>query len=221
MDYETAQQIFDALSAPFPAESIDWRVGATTQDKKKGMALAYIDARVVMDRFDTICGPDGWANNYTPAGNMLICNIGVQMPGGSWVYKSDGAGATDVEASKGMASDAFKRAAVRWGVGRYLYDVPSPWVELDQYKKIVPEARAKLDEIHDREAAKVGWGERSGVQVYRFLLHIVREHVRQPADVIEFREKNKGMIPLLPVAMRRHLESELDRIGGATAEAAE
>lgn len=221
MDYENAQQIFDALSAPFPSESIDWRVGSRTQDKKKGMALAYVDARVVMDRFDSVCGPDGWQNNYTPAGAMLLCNVGVLMPSGAWVWKSDGAGATDVEAEKGMASDAFKRAAVRWGVGRYLYDIPSPWVELKNERFIVETERAKLDEIHEKEAAKMGWGARPGVQVYRFLLHIVREHVRQPADVIEFRDKNKGMFALLPAAMRRNLDTELDRIGGAQQEAAE
>lgn len=221
MESVSAQDLFDGLAAPFPAESIDWRVGSRTQDKKKGMALAYVDARVVMDRFDTVCGPDGWQCSYTPAGAMLICNIGARMPDGTWVWKSNGAGQTDVEGEKGMASDAFKRAAVLWGVGRYLYDIPSPWVELKNEKFILESERAKLDETHDREAKKVGWGNRPGIQVYRFLLHVVKEHVTQPTDVMEFREKNKGMFALLPIAMRRNLETELDRIGGAQREAAE
>ena len=79
----TPQEIFDGLSAPFPAEYIDWRVGSTNKDKTKGMALAYIDARTVMDRLDTMCGPDRWQCNYMQAGSIMICSIGVNF--GDWV----------------------------------------------------------------------------------------------------------------------------------------
>ena len=48
------------------------------------------------------------------------------------MWKADGAGDTAVEADKGALSDAFKRAAVRWGVGRYLYGMPSPWVGIEK-----------------------------------------------------------------------------------------
>lgn len=224
MDYETDQDLFDALSAPFPSDFIDWRVGSTTGDKSKGMALAYIDARAVMDRLDSICGPAHWQCNYTPANGMLLCNIGIHFPGGNWTWKSDGAGSTDFEAEKGMASDAFKRAAVRFGIGRYLYDMDTPWVLIEPAGKsfrIKDGERKKLDEAHEKVAQKVGWGPRAGVISYRFLLRMIQETVTQPSDVIAFRDKHKGMIPMLPVAMRRHLESELDRIGGPIQEAAE
>lgn len=218
MDYETDQDLFDALSAPFPTDYIDWRIGSTTKDKSKGMALAYIDARCVMDRLDTICGPGHWQCNYTPATGMLLCNIGIHFPGGGWTWKSDGAGTTDFEAEKGMASDAFKRAAVRFGIGRYLYDLETPWVALENEGRKIPDGeRRKLDEAHDKAAQKLGWGPRAGVISYRLLLRLIQETVTQPSDVIDFREKHKGMIPQLPVAMRRHLESELDRIGGQEA----
>ena len=36
-----------------------------------------------------------------------------------------------MEAEKGRISDAFKRAAVHWGVGRYLYNLPNVWVPLN------------------------------------------------------------------------------------------
>jgi hypothetical protein len=45
--------------------------------------------------------------------------------------KADGAGDTDVEPEKGALSDAFKRAAVRWGIGRYLYGIGPVWVSLE------------------------------------------------------------------------------------------
>lgn len=220
MDYPDAQSLFDALSAPFPTECIDWRVGSTTGDKSKGMALAYVDARTVMDRLDTICGPECWQSNYTPGVNgSIICNIGIKFPGGEWVWKADGAGATDFEGEKGALSDAFKRAAVRFGIGRYLYDLKAPWVAIDG-KKIKDEERSKLDECHDKAAQKAGWGNPTDIATYRVLLAVVQDTVTQPSDVEPFREKYKSMFPLLRVAQRRHLEQALDRVGGNQSEAA-
>ena len=125
----------DDLHKPFPPDRISWRVGSTTKDKAKGMALAYIDARDVQDRLDAVCTPGGWQNRYVPMHDKkTVCEIGVKI-GDEWVWKADGAGDSDVEAEKGALSDAFKRAAVKWGIGRYLYDLDSPWVELDTYEK--------------------------------------------------------------------------------------
>jgi len=121
---------FDKLRAPFPPERVSWRVGSTTADKKKGLALAYIDARDVMQRLDEVCGPAGWQNTYPHANGKTVCAIGIKV-GDEWIWKSNGAGDSDVEAEKGALSDAFKRAAVQWGIGRYLYDVDSPWVEIE------------------------------------------------------------------------------------------
>lgn len=118
------------LKSPFSPGKISWRVGSTTADKKKGMALAYIDARDVMERLDEACGNDGWQDRYEVHGTKTICYLSIKM-GGEWITKADGAGDTDVEAEKGSLSDSFKRAAVKWGIGRYLYDIESPWVELD------------------------------------------------------------------------------------------
>jgi hypothetical protein len=126
--------IFDQLKAPFPPDRISWRVGATNKDKTKGMALAYIDSRDVQDRFDAACGPGGWQCRYPHANTKTVCEIGVKV-GDEWIWKADGAGDSDVEAEKGALSDAFKRAAVKWGVGRYLYDVASPWIEIEAYGK--------------------------------------------------------------------------------------
>ncbi len=121
---------FAKLRAPFPPERVSWRVGSTNKEKTKGMALAYIDARDVMDRLDEVCGPAGWQCRYPHANGKTVCEIGVKI-GDEWIWKADGAGDTDYEAEKGALSDAFKRAAVRLGIGRYLYDVDSPWVEVE------------------------------------------------------------------------------------------
>lgn len=123
-------EMFDRLAAPFDVERVSWRVGSTTQDKTKGMALAFIDARDVMERLDLVCGPHGWQNRYSHANGKTVCDLALKVDG-EWIWKADGAGDTDYEAEKGALSDAFKRAAVRWGVGRYLYDLPAPWVAVE------------------------------------------------------------------------------------------
>ena len=132
------------LYKPFPETSIHWRIGSTNKRKTpdgkptKGIPLAYIDARDVMERLDTVCGPENWQCRYPYQG---CCEIGIRI-NGEWVWKADGAGQSDIEAEKGQYSDAFKRAAVKWGVGQYLYDLPNIWVDMDNYGK--PKEQPKL-----------------------------------------------------------------------------
>lgn len=126
--------LFQKLTEPFPPDRVSWRVGSTNREKTKGMALAYIDARDVMDRLDALCTPAGWQCSYPHANGKTVCRIEIKIDG-EWIGKEDGAGDTDVEAEKGALSDAFKRAAVRWGIGRYLYDLDSPWVEIEPMGK--------------------------------------------------------------------------------------
>lgn len=147
--------VFTQLSAPFPADRVSWRVGSTTADKTRGMALAYIDARDVMDRLDAVCGPGAWQCRYPHANGKTVCEVGIKV-GDEWIWKSDGAGDTDYEAEKGALSDAFKRAAVRWGIGRYLYDLDSPWVEVEVRGKtavIKKEEYGKLRALLERRPA--------------------------------------------------------------------
>jgi hypothetical protein len=214
-----AQTIFDELSAPFPADYIDWRIGSTNKDKTKGLPLCYIDARAAMDRLDTIVGPANWQCQYTQAGTIMICAIGIKF-GGDWVWKQDGAGATDFEGEKGAMSDAFKRAAVRWGVGRYLYDIKAPWVEIEG-QRIPPAARKNLDEVYEQAIQRMGWGTPSDVAAYKLLNAYVLDTITQPSDAERYRSKYGGMIAQLRVKMRQHHNNQLDRIGGPQQQAAE
>lgn len=124
--------MLEQLLIPFPVNKIHWRVGAMTQDKKKGIALAYVDARDVMQRLDFVCGTN-WQCRYPFPG---CCEIGLFI-NDQWVWRANGAGETNVEGEKGQYSDAFKRAAVMWGPGRYLYALPNVWVELNDRKQII------------------------------------------------------------------------------------
>lgn len=140
--------LLEKLAAPFPPERISWRVGPTNNrdNPTSGIALAYIDARDVQDRLDAVCGTN-WQSRYPHAAQKTVCEIGIKI-GDEWVWRSDGAGDTDMEAEKGSLSDAFKRAAVKWGIGRYLYDIESPWVD-------VVKKGAKSVVIADKEFARL------------------------------------------------------------------
>ncbi len=133
--------ITEQLKAPFDPRVIHWRTGATNAKKlgvkpweaTKGIALAYINARDVMQRLDDVCG-DLWQTEYPFEG---CCRIGIKI-GDEWVWRSNGAGETDIEGEKGRYSDAFKRAAVLWGLGRYLYFLPNVWCELNRGNISIP-----------------------------------------------------------------------------------
>jgi hypothetical protein len=148
------------LAAPFDPNIVSWRVGPTTKDKTKGMALAYLDARDVMRRLDEVCGPEGWQNEYPWSdGKRVVCRIGIKITAEDrnsfeWIWKSDGAGDSDEEGEKGALSGAFKRAAVHWGIGRYLYDCKTPWVPIEAKGNsyVIPDAeKAKLANLLRRQ----------------------------------------------------------------------
>jgi hypothetical protein len=121
-----------ALAAEFPRAAVSWRAQTVSKAGDKALALAYIDARDVMERLDAVVGPANWSDAYDVHQNVTICTISIRI-GDSWVTKADGAGDTDVEAEKGRISDAFKRAAVKWSIGRYIYAIASPWVPCESY----------------------------------------------------------------------------------------
>lgn len=111
------------LSDPFDPKDIEWRPQRTGQTNGKYwlMLLAYINNRAIMDRLDEVCGRDKWVNKYKDWHvTSQLCGISIKI-GDDWITKWDGADNTNIESTKGGLSDAMKRAAVQWGIGRYLY----------------------------------------------------------------------------------------------------
>ena len=128
---------FSDLAAPFAPEDLEFRAGATTADKTKALALAYITSRAVMNRLDDVVGPANWKDQYAPGpSGGVICGLSLRIDG-EWITKWDGAENTNFEAVKGGLSDALKRVAVKWGIGRYLYATPDLWVPCQQRGKTV------------------------------------------------------------------------------------
>ncbi|MBW3627720.1 MAG: hypothetical protein KY464_00350 [Gemmatimonadetes bacterium] len=124
------------LAEPFAPDQLEWRVGRTGKGVRGAWVhvLAYQTSRAVMDRFDEVCGVENWANEFRAGpGGGVLCRIGVNIEGAGWVWKEDGAENTNIEAVKGGLSGAMKRAAVQWGVGRYLYGLEETFGLVHQF----------------------------------------------------------------------------------------
>lgn len=125
--------IMKSLAEPFPSFDIEWYIAVTTQDKTKGMAMPFITARAAQDRLDEVVGPMNWMDDFvTWKDGAQLCKISIwDEVKKIWVSKVDGSGDTDIESVKGGLSQSFKRCASLWGIGRYLYYLESPWVEIE------------------------------------------------------------------------------------------
>jgi hypothetical protein len=145
---------FQKLADPFPPEDIEWRVGRSGMGAKGPWAkvLAYLTSRAIMHRLDSVIGPANWKDEYQkgPEGGIL-CGISIRC-GDEWVTKWDGAENTQIESVKGGLSDSFKRAAVKWGIGRYLYRLEEGWAE--------------IADDNDRDAYQGEAKDKSGAKVY-------------------------------------------------------
>tara|TARA_R110000823_G_scaffold128457_6_gene256186 strand:+ start:506 stop:922 length:417 start_codon:yes stop_codon:yes gene_type:complete len=107
--------LLDQLKRPFPVSSLKWRKGGG------GKELVYADARAYQKMLDDVMGAH-WQCEYTHVTHtgLTACKVGLLIDG-EWVWRSSGAGETNIEGDKGTFTDSFKRACAAWGVGRYLY----------------------------------------------------------------------------------------------------
>lgn len=138
------QEILKRLSAYFPTDVIKSFPLTYTKDKTKALAAFYIDNRGVQQRLDDTCV---WENVFKKdprdsLGKAILSGIRILIRTPSeagtfpissvyqWLTRWDGAENSDIEGVKGGLSSAQRRAAVQWGIGRYLYAVESPWVEM-------------------------------------------------------------------------------------------
>lgn len=217
----TIADFWAEMNAHFAPEKISWRVGSTTQDKTKGLPLAYIDARDVMERLDTVCGPSFWECDYPHANGKTVCTIRCWVPRGAptddigsaewgWVAKSDGAGDTDYEAEKGALSDAFKRAAVRFGIGRYLYGMHVPWMAIEGRGKsfvLTDESQKKCENF--LRAIQKDAGTNQERVALRLLCKAV-DYMPNDQAIMRFREERKQEIAALSKANLEAFNGFLD-----------
>jgi hypothetical protein len=131
------QALTRALAAPFDPKEVRFKPAVISGNR--ALALAYVDARVIQDRLDQVLGPEGWQDDYEclPDGSV-VCRLRLRL-GDEWVTKVDVGGPSDQpdggDRLKAAFSDALKRAAVKFGVGRYLYRLPARWVDYDPQRR--------------------------------------------------------------------------------------
>jgi len=146
---EQWDEISRQLREPFDPREVDFRAqGRASEQTGKAQVVAYIDARAVQDRLDAVVGAGNWAFDWTPLvvekGEVMVAKGTLTIYG---VAKSDAGSASNFEQSLGAVSHCFKRAAVHWGVGRYLYNLPMNWVPVEKNGRI---AEATLRELRSR-----------------------------------------------------------------------
>ncbi|MCF7815273.1 MAG: hypothetical protein K9M95_11775 [Candidatus Cloacimonetes bacterium] len=124
-----SKEIEAKLKAPFPAEDIEFRIAAVSGDQKRIKLYPYLTSRAIMDRLDKILGIENWSDEYELLASGVTCRLTLRINESS-ITKQDAASFTDIEALKGAFSDALKRAAVKFGIGRYLYKTPAFYVDL-------------------------------------------------------------------------------------------
>lgn len=110
--------LWGALSEQFDPKEIKNRPQGNTK-------LYYVTARTVMNRLDSILGPENWWDDYKASETSVACKLSIRLPSGEVITKMDAGGyagmSDDGDDDKSGYSDAFKRAAVKFGVGRFLY----------------------------------------------------------------------------------------------------
>jgi hypothetical protein len=111
--------------------SYKWKIQNFNKTKTKAQCVAYIDARDVMDILDKAVGPENWQDEYKLLGDKVMGGIGIDVnQDKNFIWKWDTGTESSYEAEKGQISDAFKRAGVKWGIGRFLYDMDFKWVNV-------------------------------------------------------------------------------------------
>lgn len=150
---DEVRRFLEELAEPFHPSVVEWVVTATASGKngQRGLLAAYADPRAYLDRLNQLFTPGGWTREYSfqVVGNverkgrdgkgslcakvMVCCRVtifGIGSHSGTGEHWAD-----DENAVTGGDAQAFKRACVCFGLGRYLYDVPQVWVDLDEFKR--------------------------------------------------------------------------------------
>lgn len=156
--------IHDMLSLPFKDSEVKWRVsqsGISGSGRPYATVVPYLDARSVMQRFDNVLGADRWHNTVVEIKEGFLATITVLCGNDdnlTSISKQDVAELSNIEATKGGATDAFKRAAVLWGIGRYLYNTGSHFADfLDSPDGRKPQGAYSSAKINGANGVKKYW----------------------------------------------------------------
>ena len=152
MDWNEMQR---RLVDPFSPDEVMFRAGSVSRDKKRAQALPYAEPRVYEDRLNGVLGPD-WSCRFTSWGEKrLICELTIRVTQADGVVTqitrtSTGEfdGSDKIAQGTVAEAQAFKRACSKFGLGRYLYDVPIAWVGYDENSRRLTETPTLPEHFH-------------------------------------------------------------------------
>jgi hypothetical protein len=132
-----AASLAEALARPFDPNEVHWK--PQTVSGNRALVVAFVDARLIQDRLDEVVGVMGWQDHYEPLPDgSVVCRLQIRV-GEEWITKEDVGGQSEQpdegDRRKAAFSDALKRAAVKFGIGRYLYRLKAQWVDYDPQKR--------------------------------------------------------------------------------------
>ncbi|HEX2722009.1 MAG TPA: Rad52/Rad22 family DNA repair protein [Gemmatimonadaceae bacterium] len=134
--YKAPADVWARLAAPLSTEAISWRQDGkpiTRDGRVLARFVAYVEANTVRERLDSVV-PGEWDLTLTPLPQVAgepagesTCSFKARLQVLGVVREDVGTGRDYKQA----ATDAFKRAAVRFGIAHELYAYGQNWVELD------------------------------------------------------------------------------------------
>ncbi len=162
-------EVAAALAAPFDPAEVKFK--PQTVAGNRALAVPFVDARVIQDRLDDVLGVMGWQDSYEclPDGSV-VCRLRIRL-GAEWITKEDVGGQSEQpdegDRRKAAFSDALKRAAVKFGIGRYLYRMKPQWVDYDPQKRQfvrVPTLPMAPETVAEKKALKAKAAEKPAEQ---------------------------------------------------------
>jgi hypothetical protein len=151
--------------------------------------LTYIDQRDAITRLNDVLGPENWGCVYDSDGARLTCTLLLKASDTDVIEKSNGAGDTDIEGTKGGYSDAFKRAAVLAGVGLYLYDCDLPWKPIENGKYFSERTVEELRDLMEEKNAELSTGSVTPIRELRPVPSAANSTPVPPPTVKQSRER--------------------------------
>ena len=149
------------------ADEIECRVAQVTA---KGCSLLlYKTARVDRAILDEEFGQFGWQNDFKVIDGKMYGGIGIYSNDlGEWLWRWDCGVESNTEAEKGQASDCFKRAGFKWGIGVELYTAPFIFIngtsEKDEHNSTPQKTVYKLkDKYIKYEVKEIGYSDKGDI----------------------------------------------------------
>jgi Rad52/22 family double-strand break repair protein len=166
MDTRNWEQVLDGLRVQFSVDVVAWKPQTISRERKRCLAVPYVDTQPYQERLDQIC-PE-WQDDYVIwfsdpqealgragekrviSGKVFVkCRLTIAERTRSDVGECE---LTDENALTSAKAQAFKRACAAFGLGRYLYDLPKPWVDYDAERGITEVELKKLEGLLRRYA---------------------------------------------------------------------